>query len=174
MDAGPAVTITSDETLIAEAVAAWRAAADAHTSRAEAAALALADHEPVAAAGTAARAAEQKAAALDERLDTDERRLRDLIGTTEAAKASLISTTSSSGPAPTRLWRIRQRPRQAIAPALPVKTAGTPQMWRLCAALSPGQLLHAADGFAAIATARASARAGRLRADAAAAEQRAS
>ena len=172
VDAGPAVTITSDETLIAEAVAAWRAAADAHTSRAEAAALALADHEPVAAAGTAARDAEQKAAALDERLDTDERRLRDLTGTTEAAKASLISTLQQWTSASPALAH-------PSASALGDSTGSASEDgWdaadvEALRGAEPGQLLHAADGFAAIATARASARAGRLRADAAAAEQRA-
>jgi hypothetical protein len=65
---------------MAQTVVAWRTAADAHTARAEAASLALADHEPVAAAGAVAQAAEDKAAELNERLDADELRLRQLTG----------------------------------------------------------------------------------------------
>jgi hypothetical protein len=169
VDAGPAVTITSDGTLIAEAVAAWRAAADVHTSRAEAAVVALADHEPVAAADKAAQAAEQKAAELDERLDADERHLRDLTGTTEAAKAGLIGALlqwTSANPALAH----------PSASTLGDSTgSATEDGWdsadvECLRSAEPGQMLHIADGFAALAMARASVRAGQLRAEATVAE----
>ena len=124
-DAGPVVTIISDETTIAEAVAAWRAAADAHTSRAEAAALALADHAPVAAADTAARDAEQEAAALNEHLDNEERQLRDLTSATTEAAAALIADLLRWTRAPTPRWHTRLYPRRALA-VPSVRMAGTP------------------------------------------------
>jgi len=171
-DAGPAVKITSDESLITQEVTAWRAAANAHTGRAEAAALALADHGPVAAADEAAQTAEQKAAALDERIDADERRLRDLTGTTETAKITLIGAVLR--------WTIAN-------PALTHPSASTPggssgsvseDGWdaadvEALRSAEPSQSLHAADAFAAIAAERASTHAGQLRADATAVERRA-
>ena len=174
VDAGPVVTITSDETSIAEAVATWRRAADMHTSRAEAAALALADHEPVAAADTAACKAEQKVAALDERLDADERRLRDLTGTTETAMGVLIGELlqwTSVNPALT--LSSASELRDSAGSGSTGEDSWDDEDVEILRTAEPGQLLHAADGIAAIATTRASARAGQLRADAAAAEQHA-
>jgi hypothetical protein len=172
VDAGPAVAITSDETLITGAVASWRSAADAHTSRAEAAALALADHEPVAAAGTAARTAEQKAAALEERLDADQRRLRDLTAAAAAAAATLISVMLSWTRAHPALANPPPSIPDGTAPAVSDDCWDADDIESLRSA-EPGQVLCAADGLAAAAAARAAARAGRLRADAAAAEQHA-
>ena len=171
-DAGPVVTIISDENTIAEAVAAWRAAADAHTSRAEAAALALADHAPVAAADTAARDAEQEAAALNEHLDNEERQLRDLTSATTEAAAALIADLlrwTRANPS------LAHPPVPAPGPGCAVSEDGwdTTDVEALRAA-EPGQLLHAAEGFAAAATTWASTYVGQLRAGADAADQRAS
>ena len=160
--------------MIAEAVAAWRTAADAHTSgrRPQRSPWPIMSRSRP--PSTTARAAERKVAALDERLDTDERRLRDLIQHHAAmAAATLIDGVVSSGPDGNRPLAqpsaIRAR---RIAPDRHEDGWDAADVEALRDA-EPGQLLHAADSFAAIATARAYGPRGRLRADAAAAEQRA-
>ena len=170
-DAGPALTITSDVSMIVEAVSAWRTAADAHTSRAEAAALAVADHAPVAAADKVAHNAAQEAAALNKQLDGEERQLRNLTSATTEAAAVLIADVLQ--------WT---RANLALAyPPVPVPgpgSAATEDGWdttdvEALRGAEPGQLLHAADGFAAVATTRASTYAGQLRAGADATDQHA-
>jgi Putative exonuclease SbcCD, C subunit len=174
IDAGPLVTITSDETLIAQAVKAWRTAADAHTARADIASLALADHEPVAAADTVAQKAEDKAAELDERLDDDERRLRRLTENAAAVAASLIGEVVE--------WTDGNR--LLVSPPLDPPGGGDDLAdqadgWDAgdVDALhdaEPAQVLYAVDSFAGIASNRASIRAARLQADAHAADEHAS
>jgi len=173
VDAGPLVTITSDEKPIAEAVVAWRTAADARTARAETALLALADHEPVAAADTVAQAAEEKAAGLSERLDTDELRLRQLTENTAATAAKLIDEVVE--------WtdgnRLLANP-PLDAPDDGADRAAYGDGWdaRDVEALrdaEPAQALDAADSFASTALTWANSRAGRLRADAHATDEHA-
>ena len=165
VDAGPLVTITSDEMPIAQAVMAWRTAADAHTARAEAASLALADHQPVAAASAVAQAAEEKTAELNERLDADEVRLRQLTENAAAAAAKLIGEVVE--------WTNGNRPLvqpPADAPDDEIDLAAYGDGWDAADVealhnAEPGQVLYAADSFASIASTRANTRAGRLRAE---------
>jgi hypothetical protein len=171
VDAGPVVAITSDEKPIAEAVMAWRAAADAHTARAESASLALADHEPVAAADALARAAEEKAADLNERLDANEHRLRQLTENAGAAAANLIGEVVE--------WTDGNRLLASLPVEVPDKgadLAADAEGWdtgdvEALREAEPAQVLDAADNFAGIASTRANIRAGRLRAEAHAAEE---
>jgi Putative exonuclease SbcCD, C subunit len=173
VDAGPLVTMISDEKLIADAVVAWRAAADSHATRAEVASLALADHEPVAAADGMAHTAEQLVAGLNERLDADEGRLRQLIENTAAAAATLIDQVVE--------WTFANRhlantPTDAPDDGAELAAYGdgwdTPDVEALRDA-EPGQVLDATDSFAGTALTWANARACRLRADAGAADRRA-
>jgi SbcC/RAD50-like, Walker B motif len=171
VDAGPLVTITSDEKLIAEAVMAWRSAAAAHTAHAESASLALADHEPVTAADALARAAEEKAADLNERLDTNEQRLRQLTQTAEAAAAKLIGEVVEWTGANQLLASL-----PAEVPDEGAELANDAEGWDAVDAetlrdAEPAQVLDAAESFAGVASTRANIRAGRLRADAHAAEK---
>jgi hypothetical protein len=173
VDAGPLVTITSDEMPIAQAVMAWRTAADAHTARAEAASLALADHEPVAGADAVAQAAEDKAAELNERLDAGGLRLRQLTENAAAAAVKLIDEVVewTSGN------RLLATP-PLDAPDDSADLADRADGWdagdvEALHAAEPAQVLYAVDSFAGIASTRANTQAGRLRADARAADERA-
>ncbi len=168
----PALT-TTDEKPIAEAVAAWRAAAAAHTARADAVALCLADHEPVAAAEKTASAAELKVAKLDERLDTEELRLRQLEEDAGAAAITLIGKVAEWTGANRQLAQPT-----AAAPHDGEDHAADGEGWdtadiEALRDAEPGQVLDATDGFAGIASARANTWAGRLRAGARADDQRA-
>ena len=173
VDAGPVVTITSDEMPIAQAVVAWRTAAGAHTAHAEAASLALADHEPVAAADTVAQAAEDKAADLNERLDADELRLRQLTENAAAAAAKLIGEVAG--------WTNGNRLLANPPLDAPDDSAGLADHaggWdagdvEALHDAEAAQVLYAVDSFAGIASTRANTRAGRLRADTRAADERA-
>jgi hypothetical protein len=172
-DPGPAITITSDQSLIVDAVAAWRTAADVHTGRAEAAALAVTDHKPVAAADKAAEDAEQTVAVLDENLDVGERRLRELTDTASAVAAALVNAVLN--------WTYANTP--LTNPSLPATDDGAGPAadddgWDVADVedlhgTEPGQILDITDDFARVAANRAAARSGRLRAEAAAADQHA-
>ncbi len=162
LDPGAVVTPMSDTGLLADAVTAWRARSSLYTGRADAAALAVTDHEPVTAAETQARTADGKVTALNDRLDRDERRLRELTDKTAAAAAALLDQVSA--------WT-SQHP--ALSAPTDADDGWSVEDVKALRSEEAATVLVAVDEFSSFASRLAGARAGQLRAEATTADTRA-
>jgi len=169
VDPGPAVTVTGDIQPIADAVTAWRDAAAAHTGRADAAALAVTDHEAVAVADRNAAAVDRRVDWLNERLDHDESRLRSLEEQAGIELTALLGKVAS--------WTNENR--QLAMPGVePGGSATVGAGWDTedidaLRQAEAGQVLVAVEELAATASNRATNWAGQRRADAKTAEDHA-